>query len=98
MAPGKTLEELEIVNTFVSELPGETSGNNAPRQVFGCLWSQASPTPANGEASTVAYSHAACQELGLDPTECERPEFPLIMGGSAPLPKGRPFAQVRCTP
>lgn len=30
--------------------------------------------------------------VGLDPTECERPEFPLVMSGAAPLPGSRPYA------
>lgn len=94
MAQGKTLEELDIVNTFVSELPGDKDHSNVTRQVHGALWSPVSPTPADGEPSLIAYSVPACSELGLDPTECERPEFPLLMAGAAPLPKGKPFAQV----
>lgn len=31
--------------------------------------------------------------VGLDPTECERPEFPLLFCGAAPLPGSRPYAQ-----
>ncbi len=31
--------------------------------------------------------------IGLDPTECERPEFPLVFSGAAPLPGTQPYAQ-----
>lgn len=44
--------------------------------------------------NTVAYSKEACDLLSLNPEECERPEFPLIFSGNAPLPEGRPYAQV----
>ena len=46
--------------------------------------------------------------IGLDPEECERPQFAAVFSGSAPLPQGvRPYAQnygghqfgmVCCTP
>lgn len=34
----------------------------------------------------VAYSREVASFLDLDSSECERPEFALIMSGSAPLP------------
>ncbi len=34
------------------------------------------------------------QMIGLDPEECERPEFAAVFSGNAPLPQGiRPYAQ-----
>lgn len=30
--------------------------------------------------------------VGLEPFECERPEFALIMAGAAPLPGAQPYA------
>jgi len=33
------------------------------------------------------------ESLGLDPTECERPEFALVMSGAAPLPGSKTFSQ-----
>lgn len=41
----------------------------------------------------VAYSKEVCELIDLDPAECERPEFPLVMSGSAPLPGSKPYAQ-----
>lgn len=35
---GNKLEELNIENTFVSELPGDSETDNRPRQVFGALY------------------------------------------------------------
>lgn len=92
-ASGCTLEQLNIKNTFVDELPGDSNTKNTTRQVTGALWSPVQPTPTGTEPTTVAFSTDVCQLLGLDPAECERPEFPLIFSGSAPLPNGKPYAQ-----
>lgn len=32
--------------------------------------------------------------LDLDPSECERPEFAMILAGAAPFPGAQPYAQV----
>ena len=44
-----------------------------------------------------AWTHAGgaqvAQMIGLDPTECERPEFALAFSGAAHLPGSKPFAQ-----
>lgn len=93
-APAKnTLEELHFDNTFVRELPGDPEPSNSLRQVFGALFSRVSPTPANGEPRLVAFSKEVCEALGLDPAECHRPEFALLMAGAAPLPGSDPYAQ-----
>ena len=43
----------------------------------------------------VAYSPEVAQMLGLDPSECERPEFAEIFAGNATLPatRGRTYSQ-----
>lgn len=42
----------------------------------------------------MAYSASVAHMIGLDPAECERPEFAAVFSGNAPLPHGaRPFAQ-----
>ena len=33
-----TLEDLNIDNSFVTELPGDPETTNVPRQVYGALW------------------------------------------------------------
>jgi hypothetical protein len=52
------------------------------------------PTPVTSTPTLVAYSKEACKLLDLDASECERPEFPLIFSGCAPLPNGSSYAQV----
>ena len=43
----------------------------------------------------MAYSPAVARMIGLDPAECERPEFAAVMSGNAPLPNGpQPYAQL----
>lgn len=92
---GKALEALDVQNSFTSELPGDPDTSNVPRQVHGALWSPVEPTPVATEPSTIAFSEEVCALLGLDAQECTRPEFPLIFAGNAPLPNGKPYAQVR---
>ncbi|KAF8058303.1 selO [Scenedesmus sp. PABB004] len=91
--PPRTLEAMRFDNTFVRELPGDPDPSNVLRQVEGALFSRVAPTPAGGEPRTVAYSAAVAALLGLDPAECERPEFALVMSGAAPLPGSEPYAQ-----
>lgn len=55
-------------------------------QVHGALFSYVSPTPTGTEPYLMAYSPEVCDLIDLDPKECERPEFALIMAGAAPLP------------
>lgn len=63
-------------------------------QVHNAFYSYVSPTPTNTEARTVAYSANVAHMIGLDPAECERPEFAAVFSGNAPLPNGvRPYAQ-----
>jgi hypothetical protein len=95
-ATGVSLNRLNVENTFVEQLPGDSSSSNVPRQVFGSLWSPVEPTPAGGEPNVIVYSREVCELLNLDPNECTAPEFALVMAGAAPFPQGRPYAQVRC--
>lgn len=63
-------------------------------QVFNSFYSYVAPTPTDTEPVTVAYSPAVAQMVGLDPAECERPEFAAIFSGNASLPQGtRTYAQ-----
>lgn len=89
-----TLEELQIENTFVEELPADPDHSNVPRQVFGALHTATEPTPVNSAPGLVHFSKEVCELIGLDPQEVTRPEFPLIFGGCAPLPGGKSYAQV----
>lgn len=55
-------------------------------QVEDALYSLVEPTPTGTEPYLVAYSKGTAALLELDTQECERPEFPLLFSGSAPLP------------
>lgn len=89
----RTLEELNFDNTFVRELPSDPVLVNETRRVTGALFTPVSPTPTGSEPYLMAYSDEVCKLLDLDPTECERPEFPIVMSGQAPLPGSQPYAQ-----
>ncbi|KAK9915711.1 hypothetical protein WJX75_003009 [Coccomyxa subellipsoidea] len=90
----RTLEDLKLTSTFTSELPGDTETKNQRRQVYNAFYSFVAPTPTNSEPVTVAYSGDVARMIGLDPAECERPEFAATFSGNAPVPGGsRPYAQ-----
>lgn len=90
-------QELQLGSRFTAELPGDPSEANVPRQVHGALWSRVSPTPTSGGTPrTVAYSADVARQIGLDPAECERPEFALCFSGNATLPTGGGVAFAQC--
>ncbi|CAL8469913.1 g9455 [Coccomyxa elongata] len=90
----RTLEDLKLESTFISELPGDPETKNQRRQVHDAFYSFVAPTPTNSEPVTVAYSGDVARMIGLDPAECDRPEFAAVFSGNAPLPGGpRPYAQ-----
>lgn len=80
-------------NTFVRDLPGDPERRNQIRQVQGALYSFADPTPTASEPRLIAYSAEVAALLELDASEVERPEFPLLFSGQAPLPGAQPYAQ-----
>ncbi|KAG2451971.1 hypothetical protein HYH02_003744 [Chlamydomonas schloesseri] len=89
---GARLESLPWAHTFVNELPADPVTTNVVRQVEGALFTPVQPTPPDGVPYTISYSAQVARLLGLDPSECERPEFALVMSGAAPLPGARPYA------
>ncbi|GFR46339.1 hypothetical protein Agub_g7910, partial [Astrephomene gubernaculifera] len=91
-SPGARLESLPWDHTFVRELPADPDTRNTVRQVEGALFSRVSPTPPTGVPYLIAYSEKVARLIGLNPSECLRPEFPLLMSGAAPLPGSLPYA------
>ncbi|WIA41728.1 hypothetical protein OEZ86_009071 [Tetradesmus obliquus] len=89
----RTLEDMRFDNTFVRELPGDKETSNSLRQVEDALYSLVQPTPTGSEPTTVAYSRDVAGLLDVDPAECERPEFAMVMSGAAPLPGSQSYAQ-----
>ena len=88
-----SLESLSLVDSFTAELPGDASEDRGTRQVHGAFYSFVKPTPTGTEPSLVAHSPEVAALIGLDPGECERPEFAAVFAGNAPLPGARPYAQ-----
>lgn len=88
-----TLERLQWDNTFVKELPGDSSEVNQPRQVFDSTYSFVTPTPTNTEPTTILASNDVAQLIGLEPSETQRAEFALIFSGNAAMPGTKPYAQ-----
>lgn len=80
----KTLETLKFSNTFTESLPGDADTTNSVRQVHGAFYSYVSPTPTNTEPQVVSYSSAVARLIGMEPSECHRPEFALIFSGNSP--------------
>jgi uncharacterized protein YdiU (UPF0061 family) len=78
----KTLETLKFSNTFTESLPGDTDRTNNVRQVHGAFYSYVSPTPTDTEPHVVSYAPAVARLIGLEPSECQRPEFALIFSGN----------------
>lgn len=87
------LEELNWDHSFVRELPGDSRTDGPPRQVLHACYTKVSPSVEVGKPELVAWSDSVAQLLDLDPREFERPDFPLIFTGAAPLKGSLPYAQ-----
>jgi hypothetical protein len=88
-----SLESLRLVDSFTKELPGDASEDPRVRQVHDAFFSFVKPTPTGTEPRLVAASPEVAALIGLDPAECDRPEFAMLFAGNAPLPGSRPYAQ-----
>ncbi|MFZ5466884.1 MAG: protein adenylyltransferase SelO [Pseudomonadota bacterium] len=86
-----SLESLRFDNSFVRQLPGDADPRNAPRQVFGACYTRVIPT-AVAAPRLLACSPEVARLIGLDPAECQRPEFAEVFGGNALLPGMEPYA------
>jgi len=93
LAPRAVLEALQWDNKFIKECPADPEQQNSLRQVHNALFSFVHPTPPASEPYLIDFSTQMAGEIGLDPSECERPEFALIMSGAAPMPGSKPYAQ-----
>ncbi|MFZ5537811.1 MAG: protein adenylyltransferase SelO [Pseudomonadota bacterium] len=86
-----SLESLRFDNRFVRGLPGDAAPRNAPRQVYGACYSRVAPT-AVAAPRLLACAPEVARLIGLDPEECQRPEFAEVFGGNALLPGMEPYA------
>ncbi|KAL8489808.1 hypothetical protein ACS0TY_025140 [Phlomoides rotata] len=87
------LEELKWDNSFVRELPGDPRTDIIPREVLHSCYTKVSPSAAVDNPQLVAWSESVAEFLDLDPGEFERPDFPQIFSGAAPLVGAIPYAQ-----
>lgn len=87
------LEELNWDHSFVRELPGDSRTDGPPRQVLHACYTKVSPSAQVENPELVAWSDSVAQLLDLDPREFERPDFPLMFTGAAPLKGSLPYAQ-----
>jgi serine/tyrosine/threonine adenylyltransferase len=72
-------------------LAGDRSGDLAPRQVHGALWSTVVPTPV-AAPRLLAWSEPLARELGLDPALPTNPGTAAVLGGNALWPGMAPYA------
>jgi len=86
-----SLESLRFDNSLVRQLPGDADPRNTPRQVLGACYSRVMPTPV-AAPRLLAYAPEVACLIGLDPAECQRPEFAAVFGGNALLPGMEPHA------
>ncbi|MBU2885031.1 YdiU family protein [Gilvimarinus agarilyticus] len=84
-------QSLPIVNRFIQALPGDHSGDDSSRQVFGACYSDATPRAASAPLS-VAYTPEVAQLLGLSQQLCQTEAFSHVFSGKQLLPDMQPYA------
>jgi uncharacterized protein YdiU (UPF0061 family) len=82
---------LRFDNAFVRDLPGDTSGNNRPRQVHGAAYSLVGPTPV-AAPRLIAYSREMAEVLGFDPDALSRDPLVSVLGGNGLLEGMQPYS------
>ncbi len=65
------ISKLYFHKEFVSNFPGDESGNLTPRQTPGVLWSAAAPTPVKA-ARLIGWSEQLASDLGIDKPVTQR--------------------------
>ncbi|KAK9768632.1 hypothetical protein K7432_000546 [Basidiobolus ranarum] len=98
MSSLRSLETLDIDNTFTKELPGENVTEDValkfsrqPHQVQNACWSWADPESVP-EPKLIATSTETCELIGLNPQEMDKPEFVEVFTGNKPLENSKPWA------
>ncbi|KAK1266451.1 hypothetical protein QJS04_geneDACA016299 [Acorus gramineus] len=93
MTVRSSLEDLKWDHSFVRDLPGDPRSDTIPREVLHAFYSKVSPSVKVENPELVVWSESVAELLDLDPKEFERPDFPLIFSGAAPLVGGLSYAQ-----
>jgi uncharacterized protein YdiU (UPF0061 family) len=86
----KSLFELSFRRRFVDALPGDTSSQVAPRQVFGAAYSKVNPSPVKAP-HLLGWSSALAGEFGLA-APAEPSSALALLAGNALAPGMDPFA------
>ncbi|GFY98965.1 hypothetical protein Acr_13g0003660 [Actinidia rufa] len=63
------------------------------KNVFHACYTKVNPSVEVENPQLVAWSESVAELLDLDPSEFERPDFPLIFSGASPLVGAVPYAQ-----
>ena len=85
----RRLTEVEFRKEFVTEFPGDDSGNIQPRQTPGMLYSKAPPTPVR-EPKLLGWSDDLARALGL--AAPASPEETALLAGNHLTPSMYPYA------
>ncbi len=83
--------QLTFDNQFTSALPADPVTENYRRQVQQALYSRVTPATVTAPG-LVAYSREAAGLIGLQPADCETPEFAEVFAGNRTLDGMDPHA------
>ncbi|HSI69226.1 MAG TPA: YdiU family protein [Gillisia sp.] len=83
-----SLKDLEFKNNFISQFPGDESGDLSPRQTPGVLYSKAAPTPVKNP-TLLAWTEDLAMEMGIAEPQKEEVE---ILAGNRVTPSMHPYA------
>jgi uncharacterized protein YdiU (UPF0061 family) len=86
-----SLSDLVWDNSFTQELPADPSREVRPRQVAEAAFSWVEPTPTESP-SLLATSAEMIEQLGLDPSIVDDPDFVRAVSGNTVLDDMAPFA------
>ena len=89
------IERLNFTNGFLKHLPIEAESRNFPRQVAGCCFSPAQPTPVS-EPSLVAYSADALALIDLQSQDTQHPGFTQYVSGNQHVPGSNTVSHCYC--
>ncbi|KAJ7957419.1 hypothetical protein O6P43_023727 [Quillaja saponaria] len=79
------LEDLNWDHSFTRELPGDLRTDLFPREVLHACYTKLLPSTDVDNPQLAAWSEPVAELLDLDPTEFERPDFPLLFSGASSL-------------
>ncbi len=85
------LNNLKFNNRHIQALPADPETDNHRRQVLGAGYSFIKPTPVSNP-SLVAFSPEVAELIGLEPDECDTPEFTQVFAGNTLLEGMQPYA------